>query len=204
MTIWLSIAVMISLTILLPRFDQRRILPTPEKERVFYASRIAYMLFNIPSEQYYDSAGDAELIVIPDDISERYNAIHHINNDALVNFIINTLPSKQIYQQEINRTEYIGPFRFNDDPTAYYLATKELPQSYYLSRIYDAPGILLLLMLIISIPFAGILSWSLSIPMKNLSKAGMATQNQTVFIRSAYFYIPSVFYNPNSNVIEYS
>ena len=170
-TMWLSIAVMISLTVLLPRFDQRRILPTPEKERLYYASKITYMLFNNPTDHYQDNLDDAKLIIIPSDISERYNAIHHIDSDAVTNFIINTLATKQIYQQEIDSTEYVGPFYFQNDPNAYYLSTKALPQSYYLSRIYDAPGILLILMLLISIPFAAILSWSLSIPMKKLSKA---------------------------------
>ena len=61
-TMWLSIAVMISLTVLLPRFDQRRILPTPEKERLYYASKITYMLFNNPTDHYQDNLDDAKLI----------------------------------------------------------------------------------------------------------------------------------------------
>lgn len=171
MTMWLSIAVMVSLTVLLPRFDQRRILPTPEKERLYYAAKITYMLFNNPSDRYPDNPDNANLLIIPADIAERYNTIHRINDDAVTNFIINTLPAKQVYQQEIHGTEYVGPFHFNNDPNYYYLSIKALPQSYYLSRIYDNPVLLLVLMLLISIPFAAVLSWSLSIPMKNLSKA---------------------------------
>lgn len=171
MTIWISMAVMISLTLLLPRFDQRRILPTSEKEQLFYASKITHMLFSNPSTRYLDNSDNANIIVIPNDIAERYNALHNIEDQALTNFIINTISAKNVFQQEINGDEYVGPFYFNEDPNAYYLSTKALPQSYYLSRIYDAPGLLFLLMLIISAPFAVILSWSLSIPMKNLTKA---------------------------------
>lgn len=170
-TIWISMALMISLTLLIPRFDQRRILPTPEKERVFYTTKVSNMLFSMPTNRYLDYKDDTELIVIPDDISERYNAIHQLSDEAIINFIVSTLPSDKVYQQELDNREIIGPVRFNLDPSAYYLSVKALPQSYYLNRFYDAPTLIFILMLLISLPFAGVLSWSLSIPMKNLRKA---------------------------------
>lgn len=170
-TIWISMALMISLTLFIPRFDQRRVLPTPEKEQSFYATKVSHMLFSIPSDRYLDYKDDAQLIVIPDEISERYNAIHQLTNPAITNFIVSTLPTEKIYQQEIEDREIVGPIRFNQDPNSYYLNIKALSQSYYLNRLYDAPVLILMLMLLISLPFAAILSWSLSIPMKNLRKA---------------------------------
>lgn len=170
-TIWLSMGLMIALTLLLPRLDQRRALPISEKEVVLYTTKVNRMLFSIPSDHYVDHADNADIIVIPDEISERYNTLHNLDDEEIMHFIVTTLPSKKVYQQEINEHELIGPFRFTKDPNAYYLSTPSLPQSFYLSRIYDSPFLLLLLMLLISIPFAGILSWSLTIPMKNLRRA---------------------------------
>lgn len=170
-TIWLSMALMISLALFIPRFDQRRILPAPEKEQVFYSTKVSHMLFNIPSDRYLDYKDDSLLLVIPDNISERYNVIHQLTDEAIINFIISTLSSNKVYQQEIESREIVGPIRFNNDPNSYYLSLKALPQSYYLNRLYDAPTLIFILMLLISLPFAGILSWSLSLPMKNLQKA---------------------------------
>ncbi len=170
-TIWLSMALIISLTLFIPRFDQRRVLLTPEKEQIFYATKVSHMLFSIPSDRYLDYKDDAQLLAIPDEISERYNAIHRLSDEEIINFIVNTLPTGKTYQQEINGREIIGPIRFNNDPNAYYLSVKALHQSYYLNRLYDAPVLIFILMLLISLPFAGILSWSLSLPMKNLRKA---------------------------------
>ena len=170
-TIWISMALMISLTLFIPRFDQRRVLPTPEKEQVFYAAKVSHMLFSIPSDRYLDYIDDARLLVVPDDISERYNAIHQLSNEENINFIISTLATDKMYQQEIDGREIVGPIRFNQDPNAYYLSVKALPQAYYLNRLYDAPILIFILMLLISLPFAGILSWSLSLPMKHLRKA---------------------------------
>ncbi len=162
---------MISLTIYLPQFDQRRILPTPQNEYTFYTSKIIHMLHSTPSNRFLDYIDDSRLIIIPEDTSERYNAFHHIDNEQMVRFIASTLPSKKVYQQEIKDYEIIGPFSFKNDPNAYYLITNALPQSYYLSRVYDAPLLLFILMLVISFPFAAVLSWSLMIPMKNLVQA---------------------------------
>lgn len=162
---------MISLTIYLPQFDQRRILPTPQNEYTFYTSKIIHMLHSIPSNRFLDYIDDSRLIIIPEDTSERYNAFHHIDNEQMIRFIASTLPSKKVYQQEIKDYEIIGPFSFKNDPNAYYLITNALPQSYYLSRVYDAPLLLFILMLVISFPFAAVLSWSLMIPMKNLVQA---------------------------------
>lgn len=170
-TIWLSIAVMITLTVLLPRFDKRRILPTPEKEQPFYASKITHMLLTNPSDRFRDNTDNSTIMVIPDDIAERYNVIHNIDDGEVINFIVSTLPTQRVYQQEINGTEYVGPFHFKNDSNAYYIKTKASSQAYYLSRIYDNPLLLVILMLLICVPFAAILSWSLSIPMKNLSTA---------------------------------
>ena len=162
---------MISLTIYLPQFDQRRILPTPQNEYTFYTSKIIHMLHSIPSNRFLDYIDDSRLIIIPEDTSERYNAFHHIDNEQMIRFIASTLPSKKVYQQEIKDYEIIGPFSFKNDPNVYYLITNALPQSYYLSRVYDAPLLLFILMLVISFPFAAVLSWSLMIPMKNLVQA---------------------------------
>lgn len=128
---------MISLTIYLPQFDQRRILPTPQNEYTFYTSKIIHMLHSTPSNRFLDYIDDSRLIIIPEDTSERYNAFHHIDNEQMVRFIASTLPSKKVYQQEIKDYEIIGPFSFKNDPNAYYLITNALPQSYYLSRVYD-------------------------------------------------------------------
>lgn len=168
-TIWLSIAVMITLTVLLPRFDKRRILPTPEKEQLFYASKITHLLMSTPSDRFRDNNDHSTIMVIPDDISERYNVIHNIDDGEVINFIVSTLPTQRVYQQEINGIELVGPFHFKNDPNAYYIQTRASSQAYYLSRIYDNPTLLVLLMLLICVPFAAILSWSLSMPMKNLS-----------------------------------
>ncbi|MFD2722209.1 HAMP domain-containing protein, partial [Ignatzschineria indica] len=89
----------------------------------------------------------------------------------MMRFIVSTLSSTTVYQQEITDFEIVGPFYFPKDSNAYYLLIDALPQSYYLSRIYDAPLLLLTLMLIISFPFAALLSWSLTIPMKKLIQA---------------------------------
>ena len=170
-TIWITMALMISLTLLIPRLDQRRILPTPEKEQSFYETKVNHMLFSVPSNRFIDYKDDTELIIIPDNISERYNAIHKLTNEDIINFILSTLTSQKIYQQGFEDRELIGPIRFSYDPNAYYLNVTALPQSYYLNRLYDAPALIFILMLFISLPFAGILSWSLSIPMKNLRRA---------------------------------
>lgn len=168
-TIWLSIAVMITLTVLLPRFDKRRILPTPEKEQLFYASKITHMLMTTPSYRFRDNYDHSVIMVIPDDIAERYNVIHNIDDGEVINFIVSTLPTRRVYQQEINGFEFVGPFHFKNDSNAYYIKTRASSQAYYLSRIYDNPILLVVLMLLICVPFAAILSWSLSMPMKNLS-----------------------------------
>ncbi|WP_192874943.1 ATP-binding protein [Ignatzschineria cameli] len=162
---------MISLTIYLPQFDQRRILPTPQGEYTFYGSKIIHMLHSAPSNRFLDYVDDSHLIVIPEDTAERYNVLRRIDNEQMIRFIVSTLPSKKVYQQEIKDYEIIGPFNFTNDPNVYYLVTNALPQSYYLSRVYDAPLLLFILMLVISFPFAAVLSWSLMIPMKNLVQA---------------------------------
>ena len=162
---------MISLTIYLPQFDQRRMLPTPQSEYTFYATRIIHMLHNITTNRFLDYADDSRLIVIPEDTAERYNTLRHIDDEEIMRFIVSTLASKTVYQKEIADFEIVGPFYFPKDPNAYYLLVDALPQSYYLSRIYDAPLLLFTLMLIISFPFAALLSWSLTIPMKKLIQA---------------------------------
>lgn len=170
-TIWISMILMISLTIYLPQFDQRRMLPTPQSEYTFYTTRIIHMLHNIPTNRFLDYSDNSRLIVIPEDTAERYNILRRIDNEEMIRFIISTLASTIVYQQEILDFEIVGPFYFPEDPNAYYLLIDALPQSYYLSRIYDAPILLLTLMLIISFPFAALLSWSLTIPMKKLIQA---------------------------------
>lgn len=162
---------MISLTIYLPQVDQRRLLPTPKKEYTFYAARIIHMLHSYPSNRFLNYADDSRLIIIPKDTAERYNALHRIDNEGMIRFIVSTLSSTTVYQQEIANFEIVGPFYFPNDPNAYYLLIDAFPQSYYLSRIYDAPLLLFTLMLIISFPFAALLSWSLTIPMKKLIQA---------------------------------
>ncbi len=170
-TIWISMSLIISLTFVIPKFDQRRVLPTPDKEKVFYATKISHMLFSSPSGRHLNYKNNDTLIVIPDDTAERYNTIHKLDNDNIINFILNTLPAKKVYQQEIDDLEIIGPFHFQNDDNSYYLTVTAFPQFYYLSRLYDTPSLILLLMIFISIPFAAFLSWSLTIPMKNLRKA---------------------------------
>lgn len=170
-TIWVSMGLMISLTLLLPKFDQRRALPTPEKEQAFYKTKVSHMLFSSPTDRFRENKGEANLLVIPDDTAERYNVIHNLEDENVINFVISTLPTHKMYQQEIEDVELIGPIRFDNDSNAYYLSVTAFPQFYYLSRLYDAPYLIFLLMLFISLPFAALLSWSLTIPMKNLQKA---------------------------------
>ena len=170
-TIWVSMLLMISLAIYLPQFDQRRILPTPKSEYTFYTTKIIHMLHSAPSNRFLDYVDNSRLIVVPKDTAERYNVFRHVDNEQMIRFIVNTLPSNKVYQQEIKNYEIVGPISFKRDPNIYYLVTNALPQSYYLSRVYDAPLLLFILMLVISFPFAAVLSWSLMIPMKNLIQA---------------------------------
>ncbi len=170
-TIWISMGLMISLTLLIPKFDQRRALPTPEREQSYYQTKVVHMLFNSPTDRFREADIITDLLVIPINKAERYNVIRNIENEEVVNFIISTLSTNKMYQQEIDDLELIGPIRFERDDNAYYLCLTAFPQQYYLSRLYDTPYLIFLLMLFISLPFAALLSWSLTIPMKNLQRA---------------------------------
>lgn len=170
-TIWLSMAVMIGLTVLISRFDQRRILDVPDKEQVYYATQIVKRLLNTSGP--HEAPQDSYLIVVPNEIDARYSALHTLNNDRLINFIINTLSTNHVYQQAVGRDLIVGPFRIRGDDNFYYYVTHAPPQSYYLSRLYDAPLMLIFLMTLISLPFVVFLTISLSRPMESLRHAAI-------------------------------
>ncbi len=171
--VWLSMALMITLTVLLSRLDQRRILDVTEKEQVLYATQIVKRLLSTPPEFYLDQTQNSYLIIVPEDTDARYNAIHQIPNEQFVSFIINTLSSNQIYQQAVGRKLIVGPFRIKGNSGFYYYVTHSPPQSYYLSRLYSSPLMLSLLISLISLPFVIYLTITLSRPMDNLRKAAL-------------------------------
>src|SRR5699024_7457134 len=111
-TIWLSMAIMIWLTVLIPRFDQRRILPLSTEEQEIYQERFVNRLVaeEILANQKgfrrgHDrkSRGGRQLITIPNNVEGRYSAIHSLRNDGFTNFIINTINGKRASQQSVGK-----------------------------------------------------------------------------------------------------
>ena len=180
-TIWLSMAIMIWLTVLIPRFDQRRILPLSTEEEEIYQERFVNRLVaeEILANQKgfrrgHDrkSRGGRQLITIPNNVEGRYSAIHSLRNDGFTNFIINTINGKRASQQSVGKELIVGPFHVSATPDYhYYIVSHAPPQAYYLSRLFDAPLLLIMLMTIISVPFVIMLTWSLSKPMEYFKKA---------------------------------
>lgn len=183
MTIWLSIAIMILLTVLIPRFDQRRILPLKTEEATYnqehYVNRLVMGEIITRQESFFSQfygqqlhIRGRQLVIIPDDIERRYSAIHRLNNSNFANFIIRTIGDKRPSQQSIDKNRIAGPFHVELTPDYhYYLIGPAPPQAYYLSRLFRNPPLLILLMTFISIPFVMLLTWSLSKPMGYFRRA---------------------------------
>src|SRR5699024_12216427 len=93
----------------------------------------------------------------------RYSATHSLRNYGFTNFIINTINGKRASQQSVGKELIVGPFHVSATPDYhYYIVSHAPPQAYYLSRLFDAPLLLIMLMTIISVPFVIMLSWSIS------------------------------------------
>lgn len=90
----------------------------------------------------------------------------------IANFILKTINSNTVMQQKMGERLIIGPITIPIAPNLkVYIGQFAPAQHYWITRLFDEPIILLLIMMICGLPFVALLSWSLSRPVRALRNA---------------------------------
>lgn len=191
LSIWVSMALLVGFTTIIPHLDQRRILSIPkEEERIYQENLLERLLIGqkmAAARGAYSERGreerkgerkgerrhhDRYLIIIPHSLEERYRAIHHIKEDLFIGFIINTIDLPNAHQQSTGKEVIMGPFHHPSmEGNHLYIVAPAPPQSYYLARLFDAPLLLAGLITLIGLPIAAQLAHSLTRPVIRLQQA---------------------------------
>lgn len=198
LSIWGSLALLVTLTLLIPQFDQRRILSLSEEESAHYEKNLLNRLIireqielkrrernGSPAPLLYQTEqpalnnyrqrqnrGSHRLIVVPNAIEGRYQVIHHLKNDLYIGFIINTISLPYANQQSSGTEMIVGPFHDHRYPGAHlYITGDAPPQSYYFARLFDAPYLFAFLITLICTPIALHLARTVARPINRLQAA---------------------------------
>lgn len=90
----------------------------------------------------------------------------------IANFISKTITSDVVMQQKMGERLIIGPITVPTAPNLkIYIGQFAAAQHYWMTRLFDDPIVLLFIMMICSLPFVALLSWSLSRPVRALRNA---------------------------------
>lgn len=156
----------VSTAIVIPTLDQRRIreVPTIEKEK---AQQRLYRLLRTKHSNH------GRFIAIPktNDMEFLALSIGSVDNQDYRDFIATVVDEDQPYQQAIGSQMIMGPFDIGNLNYHFYLLFPKLPQSYYVSQLFSSPSLLILMMMLASLPFIFILTYSLYRPIMRLKKA---------------------------------
>lgn len=156
----------VSIAIIIPTLDQRRIRQVPEIEKEKVQHRLQRLLRMKHGNQ-------GRFIAIPKTNDPEYLAysISSVDNQEYREFITAVVDEDEPYQQAINTQMIMGPFEVEGVRYQFYLLFPKLPQSYYVSKMFNSPSLLILLMMFASLPFIFLLTYSLYRPIMRLKKA---------------------------------
>lgn len=156
----------VSIAIIIPTLDQRRIREVPTVESEKAQQRLHRLLRTKHSNQ-------GRFIAIPKTTDFEYLAlsIGSVDNKDYREFIVAVSDEHKPYQQAIGPQMIMGPFEIGNLNYQFYLLFPKLPQSYYLSQLFSSPSLLVLMMMLASLPFIFILTYSLYRPIRRLKKA---------------------------------
>ncbi len=157
----------VSIAIIIPTLDQRRIREVPSAEREKIQQRLDRQL------QMRHAKNAGRFIAIPKTNDPEYLAysISSVDNPEYREFITAVTDEDVPHQQVINSQMIMGPFEVEGARYQFYMLFPKLPQSYYVSMMFKSPSLLLLLMLFASLPFIFLLTYSLYRPIKRLKQA---------------------------------
>lgn len=156
----------VSIAIIIPTLDQRRIREVPALESEKAQQRLHRLLRTKHSNQ-------GRFIAIPKTTDFEYLAlsIGSVDNEDYREFIVAVSDEHKPYQQAIGSQMIMGPFEVGNLNYQFYLLFPKLPQAYYLSQLFSSPSLLVLIMMIASLPFIFLLTYSLYRPIMRLKKA---------------------------------
>ncbi|MGL4674886.1 MAG: ATP-binding protein [Wohlfahrtiimonas sp.] len=158
--------VVVSVAIIIPTLDQRRIREVPTVEREKIEQRLYRLLRTKHGNQ-------GRFIAIPktDDPEFLAYSIASVDNQDYREFIAAVVDESEPHQQSINSQMIMGPFEVDNLRYQFYLLFPKMPQSYYVSQMFSSPALLILLMMFASLPFIFILTYSLYRPIARLKRA---------------------------------
>lgn len=156
----------VSVAIIIPTLDQRRIREVPTVEREKIQQRLYRLLRTKHGNQ-------GRFIAIPKTNDPEYLAysIASVDNQDYREFIMAVVDEDEPHQQAINSNMIMGPFEVENLRYQFYLLFPKLPQSYYVSQMFSSPSLLIIMMMFASLPFIFILTYSLYRPILRLKKA---------------------------------
>lgn len=156
----------VSVAIIIPTLDQRRIREVPTVEREKVQQRLYRLLRTKHGNQ-------GRFIAIPKTNDPEYlsYSIASVDNQDYREFIAAVVDENEPYQQAINSNMIMGPFEVEDLRYQFYLLFPKLPQSYYVSQMFSSPALLIIMMMFASLPFIFILTYSLYLPILRLKRA---------------------------------
>lgn len=156
----------VSVAIVIPTLDQRRIREVPMVER----EKIEQRLYRLVRSKHRNHD---RYITIPktDDPEYLTYSIASVDNKDYREFITAVVDEDVPHQQAINSHMIMGPFEVERLNYQFYMLFPKLPQSYYVSKMFSSPALLILLMMFASLPFIFILTYSLYRPIARLKKA---------------------------------
>ncbi len=159
--------VIISGVLIIPSFDQRRIAPIPANIEGDVRQMVARMAEHRNGARHFKR----RILAIASNDYENQLEQLRVRPD-IAHFISQTIRNPQIMRQQLGDYQVIGPIPAQHDPRIkLYLTHDAPPQTYFLTRLFDDPILLLIAMMLISLPFVGLLSWSLSRPVRALKNA---------------------------------
>ncbi len=162
---------MVSLAIFIPYFDQRRIKPVPRDVYEKIEPKLIRII-NATHRGGHNEKG-ARVITIPKTTDPEYlvYSINSVQNPEYRDFIITVLDENYPQQRTIGRREISGPFEVKGSGFYFFLILPKLPQSFYVSKIFDTPFLLISVMIILSLPFIFLITYSLYRPIQRLKIA---------------------------------
>jgi two-component system sensor histidine kinase CpxA len=186
---WLTLALVLMLVLMLPKFDERKLTDISDGDRIKIAQvqKEIETLYVSRAQAKEDSSFRRNLFVIQEKLAASTGLrLVLITNEGRIlgtpphemrtirNFIVLSDNIDEPKKKRYERLEVLGPFAINSDKETfqfYAVRMQPSPQSAFISQLLDRPLFLLAITMLISTPLLLWLAWSLAKPARRLKVA---------------------------------
>ncbi|WP_373768156.1 envelope stress sensor histidine kinase CpxA [Glaesserella sp.] len=184
-----TIAIILAVALTLPNFDARAFNPIEDSDRTFFQNESLYTQQEYNLDEVFGrnltvSTANGFDVVLLEKTTNRLVGIDDSKRSVLQAFTFRASNHYAPLQRRFGTIEVYGPFLVKSNTRSYYqyFIKQVNPQKEFINYLFDSPGIMLFILLIVSTPLLLWLSYRIAKPVKalRLTANSVATGNLTV------------------------